>query len=672
VIDRKLTNKIEAQRSAVIKQTTVTAGELATAYQGVFNSIQNRVGTLLGAYETALAAGEDVGANWLYQRNRLAELETQVLREAAKFASAAGTTIDATFAKMIALGAEHEQSKAITAAEGVGARVQFDVLPSAAIRELVGIMKVQRPLLADIPATLYQRLSQMLINGVALGRNPKVVARQTTELLGVPLTRALTIARTEQLRAYREAQHQSRLKNSDAFSGWIWYADLSTRTCAICWSLHGKTFPTEQRLNDHPNGRCTSVPQIAGFEDELPDGEAEFAKLSKADQLKILGPKKFEQYKDGFKLRDFVADDIDPNWGKRYKLVAAKNAVKGVSFAVPEVPKKSAQQVPSTTRKLNSRGQEIPTAQELRATLLDVKNDPKYNFTDEEQKQIDTLVDKISYLMDLRYPKDGSSVDAFNASVYDEMIAAATAEKNVLQTKRRDVKVLQTQAARELLFHDEPAPIKAKKHNSFSRATPTAKEQALKGLEIFNKFLGKGGADRLLNATHDPLLLGYTSSGRAYYDPSIAVAKHDGSGPKTMVHEIGHWLEYQSAAVQQAAVDYWFKRTEGESFTQLKKLFPRSGYASHEVCKPDQFQSPYMGKVYGYNAGAEALIARAREQDPEGAEQLLNNLKRGTATEIISMGVENITYDPIAFAERDPDYFDFIWSLVNGYPIAER
>jgi hypothetical protein len=50
----------------------------------------------------------------------------------------------------------------------------------------------------------------------------------------------------------------------------------------------------------------------------------------------------------------------------------------------------------------------------------------------------------------------------------------------------------------------------------------------------------------------------------------------------------------------------------------------------------------------------------------------LNNLKRGTATEIISMGVENITYDPIAFAERDPDYFDFIWSLVNGYPIAER
>ncbi len=36
------------------------------------------------------------------------------------------------------------------------------------------------------------------------------------------------------------------------------------------------------------------------------------------------------------------------------------------------------------------------------------------------------------------------------------------------------------------------------------------------------------------------------------------------------------------------------------------------------------------------------------------------------ATEIISMGLEYIWRKPAAFAQQDPDYFQFIWGVLRG------
>ena len=36
------------------------------------------------------------------------------------------------------------------------------------------------------------------------------------------------------------------------------------------------------------------------------------------------------------------------------------------------------------------------------------------------------------------------------------------------------------------------------------------------------------------------------------------------------------------------------------------------------------------------------------------------------STEIISMGMQEMWHDPVGFATKDPDYFDFIIDLLRG------
>jgi len=99
-----------------------------------------------------------------------------------------------------------------------------------------------------------------LTRGLALGLGPEVIRRLIQQMMGMVLTRALRIARTEMLRAYREAARRNYQANSDVVKGWIWHSALNERTCAACWAMHGTVHRLEERLDDHVGGRCTAVP----------------------------------------------------------------------------------------------------------------------------------------------------------------------------------------------------------------------------------------------------------------------------------------------------------------------------------------------------------------------------------------------------------------------------
>jgi len=127
---------------------------------------------------------------------------------------------------------------------------------------------------------------------------------------------------------------------------------------------------------------------------------------------------------------------------------------------------------------------------------------------------------------------------------------------------------------------------------------------------------------------------------RAYYSeegfPGGAVFINPGSGNvQTGVHEMGHWLEYKVPGLQKEATDFLNRRTAGEFAQKLKKLTGKN-YKSSEVAKPDKFTNPYIGKIY-----------------PHGA------------TEIISMGMEQLYHNPAGFAKDDPDYFKFMYSVIH-------
>lgn len=158
------------------------------------------------------------------------------------------------------------------------------------------------------------KVTQALIQGINLGRNPKIVANDMRKAFGVGLTDAMRTTRTAQMYAYREATRLNYIANSDIVKGWIWFAVLDDdRTCMSCRAMHGTIHPLTETLNDHFLGRCSELPYIEGVDYGLEDGEEHFNGLPESKQIELMGRGKWEAYKAGkfqFSQLSKIYDDI--------------------------------------------------------------------------------------------------------------------------------------------------------------------------------------------------------------------------------------------------------------------------------------------------------------------------------------------------------------------------
>jgi hypothetical protein len=118
------------------------------------------------------------------------------------------------------------------------------------------------------------------------------------------------------------------------------------------------------------------------------------------------------------------------------------------------------------------------------------------------------------------------------------------------------------------------------------------------------------------------------------YTGGVVIAPGDNS-IATVVHEMGHWLEWNNNTVSRKVLNFYNKRTAGESAVSLKEATGNRGYSKSEITKVDKWLHPYMGKVYTYG------------------------------TEVLSMGLELMYKNPIYLAKNDPEMFDFIYSVVR-------
>ncbi|WP_375425487.1 phage minor head protein [uncultured Friedmanniella sp.] len=156
---------------------------------------------------------------------------------------------------------------------------------------------------------------QVLLESVATRRDVRSTAKLLGQVLDVPRWQALSIARTEQYRAYREAQRQTWLAD-EGVTGWTWVANLDRRTCGFCWSQHGLEFLLEEKPAAHVSCRCRMVPVTARTRGRR-TGEQRFAELSEAAQNAVLGPAAAEAYRDGlFTLADVAGHIEHPHWGR--------------------------------------------------------------------------------------------------------------------------------------------------------------------------------------------------------------------------------------------------------------------------------------------------------------------------------------------------------------------
>lgn len=156
-----------------------------------------------------------------------------------------------------------------------------------------------------------------LLTGLMTGQNPRKIARLVRQAFGVPLSRALTISRTEVLRAYRESTRRTYQANRHLIRGWRWLAAHSRRTCAMCLAMDGSIHSLEEQLVNHPNGRCAMTPVLVDEEPPARETGEQWLERQKPDvQERVLGKAGAEAYRAGaVTLQDFVGRRYSEEWG---------------------------------------------------------------------------------------------------------------------------------------------------------------------------------------------------------------------------------------------------------------------------------------------------------------------------------------------------------------------
>jgi hypothetical protein len=159
------------------------------------------------------------------------------------------------------------------------------------------------------------------------------------------------------------------------------------------------------------------------------------------------------------------------------------------------------------------------------------------------------------------------------------------------------------------------------------------------GHEFLSKFIGEDVVDGL------QIKVKARAGIRAYYSNNEQMIMLDRDTPAaTVVHELCHAIEAKNNVVMKRAVDFLEDRAKSLKPVSLKKLTGKN-FRADEVIYEDDFFSPYCGKIY----------KTAKPSD--------KYYKQYYATEIVSMGVQRLFENPVAFYLEDRDYFNFIFSL---------
>lgn len=127
--------------------------------------------------------------------------------------------------------------------------------------------------LRGITDEIASKLTAVLADGLTQGKNPRTIARDLTSQLDIDKKRALTISRTEIVRAQAEGQLSSMeelgVKEVGVMVEWLTAGDA--RVCKLCKPLEGIVLKLEEAkgmLPRHPNCRCAWIPANVGEDTE--------------------------------------------------------------------------------------------------------------------------------------------------------------------------------------------------------------------------------------------------------------------------------------------------------------------------------------------------------------------------------------------------------------------
>lgn len=216
-------------------------------------------------------------------------------------------------------------------------RVQADAvfhhIDQGAVETMVGLLKDGSPLTTLLKYAVpdaEQGVMDALVNGVARGYGIQQITREMIAGSGVGLDRAVTIARTEVARAYRETSLRQ-YRESRVVVGYKRIVKKET-ACLGCLMLDGKYYTIESDMNDHPKGKCGLIPIVRGSLGPIwKKGIEWFKGLDPEAQKEKMGHEKYELWtKGGFELEQLTAYSHSEIYGDQPR-VATLAELKGTA-----------------------------------------------------------------------------------------------------------------------------------------------------------------------------------------------------------------------------------------------------------------------------------------------------------------------------------------------------
>ena len=159
-----------------------------------------------------------------------------------------------------------------------------------------------------------QAVDNVALRGAAANWHPVRVARELRGLVQETHHKAAnTLLRTLYLESARKATAINQAANEDIMDAVIRIEALDDRTCMACVGLHGDVIwrtgdgPVPP-IEEHHNGRGTTIVQVKGVNLRIESGERWFARQSADKQRRQIGSEKgYEAYREGrVRAKDFA------------------------------------------------------------------------------------------------------------------------------------------------------------------------------------------------------------------------------------------------------------------------------------------------------------------------------------------------------------------------------
>lgn len=289
-----------------------TVTPIEREYVAIIERTSRELAALLRQEAAEAAVGATLSADTITRKARL-----QAIVDAARtnLAAAGGTAearlVNAATGELLPLAYDYTTGMVATQ---LGPAAWGASINPTTIAAVVARTEARARYLADVAPNVIGNVEQALQRGVLVGDNPRLVAQRLTNVVRQALTQAghsaLRIMRTEMLDTYRNADYAVREANADVLQGWEWHSAADERTCVSCWAMHGEQFPnTVPGPDDHPNGRCVAVPvvldRLALDLPPAPSRDELFARLSRAQQVQVLGPTRARLLDEGMPWQRF-------------------------------------------------------------------------------------------------------------------------------------------------------------------------------------------------------------------------------------------------------------------------------------------------------------------------------------------------------------------------------